>query len=1268
MEKKLIKIFTIICTLCLISCGQNKQTSKATLTFDTSFLTVSNSLGGVYFFGKNITTGEDFALVDDLIPSEIELTNGNWTFLAVSWDGLSDPSKKMEGIMKCSKVDVALNGTEVNIRMSLDAATCKNLAFGPTQVRDSNQDLKLSKFSKCGDDVITCSNSTPLSMKLVLRQKTLDGRIEDGLVSRCINDSTAPGTPEFEFSHTIKAFFNMIPANYKKQRIDFYEDAACTNLDYSFEFSRDPNSSTSFFDQTSNWTIVDDATYAKINLLVPICQSQVGQNPTPFTTGAENIICNKNQFTFMNSNPTLDYKFLSDINLEGNTYSSPLVTNALSGNIDGNGRKIFNGSFDFSGRTDNSGIFASYDSPTLERVIKNLSVEDITVITPNSYPSAALFGAISGRVQIKELRANKITITTTSSASKIGGLIGSYTSSTATVNFDSWMAKVSNITIDASLCTICSNIGAAIGFFNTSGSSLTDIHGLYAENIYLNVKDSIKVGGLLGSINFKNTFSKLTGKNIKIENKNTATSSSVNQAIGGLIGQDESGANSRTLNEVMISDSEIGTSGSELKKAVGVGGILGLSTSASGILQNAVANNIKIHALEDFGISPTPLGIGGIAGKSSIELKDVKFDGEIHTDISDAAGIIGGKYAQGISNAKSFGSINCANNCGGIIGKSYNPPVENIENLYSNMNITSSGLEVGGIFGQLDISDSNQVKYLNFDGYVEGASDYGCLGGRINLNSGSTFNIFSLYTNCTIKSGVTAALGISKIHDPSGLGNTLIFQGGAYFLGVDESSNKVNFVYQTKSGSPLPNIVFVSDDCLINSSLDVPSSFSNCGEAPDMTDITKTNNLITTSSNEFERNVIGELRLTKYLNESQIGGLEKLGSIIDPYLISTKLQWNNIEDKEFLMNKTFVLGNSIDFSGAAFNPIGSIANPFRGTFIGNGQTLKNISAAEGTTAPLGIFRKLAGSASINDTTKYPPIDNIKHDLYIYNASFTSSTSSAVGTIAGEIDDEASEVLIIKNVTILGDANSLTNEINADSIANSKVGGAIGHSKFYNSGSTIENIKVKNVNLTALSSSGTFAGGIIGYLEGNSYTLRKQFFRGSIDTSGLTATGGLFGKIYPNGGGLISLQELVSTGEINTDVSNYTGGIFGDVSSGVISISDSRVNTTINTTSTTSVGCLGGNYAGSISLSQIYTTCPTLSGSLSIYELMPSGFTVTSNKTLTFDGSSLTANDIRTSNLADFTSYTQIEALIGSPWPTFKYEPGQLPFLPFEKDI
>lgn len=1253
-NSKLIKLLLFSLLFFMQGCGKTGETTKAKLTFDTNFLNVTDSLGGVYFFGKNEDTKEDFAFTDDSVPSELELTNGKWTFLAVAWDGLSNSSKKMEGVMKCAKVVSQLNGTEASISMQLAAINCRDDAFGPGLSRDSNKDLRESKFYKCGDDILNCANSTAQSMKLVLRQKSLDGKIIDGLSSRCITDATI-STSVIDGTYNFKSFINMIPTAYRKAKIEYFSDPSCSNLDYTFEFSAALQTSSTVVDPSANWTIVNDGVNAKIFTIVPICKTQAGNLPTPHNTGTNNIICNKDQFTYMNSNLALDYKFLSDINLEGNSYTTPLVTGLLSGNIDGNGHKIFNASFDFSGESNYSGIFSSYNSSTIEKVIKNLRVEDISFISPNSYPAGALFGSITGRVQIKELSSNNINITA-NSGNSVGSIIGTYWPTTTLTNFDGWMAKASNVTINANGCT---NLGGVIGNFDTSSaSSLTDMHGLYAENIYMDIADCQKVGGVLGTIKFKATLSKVTGKNIKIENSNAASISSYNNSIGGLIGFDFSGLFNRTLNEALITDSHIGTFPNPLKKVTGVGSILGQDNSGLGVIANAVSKNVKIHANSDGGSGPTPLGIGGIAGKARAKLIDVKFDGEIHTDISDAAGIIGGKYTQGISNAKSFGSISCRNNCGGIIGKSYNESVDILENLFSKMNIISTGVSVGGIFGYLLEDDAYNIEKLAFEGYVEGANEYGCIGGRYDSSSGSFDNIYSLYTNCKIKSGTDAVLGISKIHS-TGSSSTLLMQG-AYFLGIDESDNKIEFVNKTLSGG---SVLQFSIGCMINESSYTATTYttSQCGQYTDMT--ADPQNLVSLTSGIYKLDATNKLRLTKYLNESQIGGVDKLGTIIDPYLISTKVQWNNIKDSPYFMNKTFVLTSSIDFMGATFSPIGSSVSPFSGNFIGNGYALKNINITDNASEALGVFRYLSGGATINDTRIYPPIDNIKHSLTILKPSFSSTLVPAIGALAGKIDDTGGAITI-KNVTITGDGNPLTMEINADTAPGIEVGGAIGGALLNQATSNIENIKVQLTNVSAASVGGSsYVGGIFGKFQGYGSIVQKLYYQGSIDGSLMLATGGIFGKIDPQTGTQL-FNNLVSLGTINTTPSNSAGGIYGAIAAGTTSIASSRVSMDISSTS--SVGCIGGSFTSSISLGHIYAVCNNLTAA-STYGLLPTGYS-NSGKTLFSFGSSIDATNIQASS-SDFKSYSLIQSSLGeAPWPEFVYEADRYPYLPFEKDL
>ena len=61
----------------------------------------------------------------------------------------------------------------------------------------------------------------------------------------------------------------------------------------------------------------------------------------------------------------------------------------------------------------------------------------------------------------------------------------------------------------------------------------------------------------------------------------------------------------------------------------------------------------------------------------------------------------------------------------------------------------------------------------------------------------------------------------------------------------------------------------------------------------------------------------------------------------------------------------FELKNNIDLSGVDFSPLGSAANPFGGTFDGNGHTISGLTIAEPNSKNIGLFKHTDGATIKN---------------------------------------------------------------------------------------------------------------------------------------------------------------------------------------------------------------------------------------------------------------------------------------------------------------
>ena len=69
------------------------------------------------------------------------------------------------------------------------------------------------------------------------------------------------------------------------------------------------------------------------------------------------------------------------------------------------------------------------------------------------------------------------------------------------------------------------------------------------------------------------------------------------------------------------------------------------------------------------------------------------------------------------------------------------------------------------------------------------------------------------------------------------------------------------------------------------------------------------------------------------------------GTLANPFLICNTSQINQIGKNNSFLNKSYIMGADLNFTGITFQMIGSANTPFQGSFDGAGYTLSNISLA-----------------------------------------------------------------------------------------------------------------------------------------------------------------------------------------------------------------------------------------------------------------------------------------------------------------------------------
>lgn len=1252
--KKLELLLGILVLFGLYSCG-NKTTTGTKINFKNSFSVSTSLSGGGYFLAKNHTLNKDFAIVINEDTKDLELDNGDWTFLAIGWDGIAGgtPNNKLEGKVRCAQTKVNLNGEDREISLSLSQAACNSTVFGPSVTRSSLGTPLKTIIKKCGDNLYSCSNSTPLAVKVVLNTKSPLGDIRPGLESRCIVDQN-PVTPEFDNSLVdLKLLYIAMATDFNKATFKFYSDTSCNNLDYTLIPNRTPVTinTTGTSSGTSNWAVSSNGSVSFFLADVPICATNRGRSNTPFNASGTNMICNKEQLQNISTLGLLtqDIKLLQNLDFQGASFNSPIIAGNFSGNVDGNFKQITNLVLDGSSSSSSIGVFQTIAG---NGTIKNLSFSNINLIPSSTSPSGVLAGQIIDGVDMQFLNFDNINITSTS-GNKVGTIAGEYNFSSATSkNFFSPIGSLKNINLNIQDGT---DIGAAFGSV-LSGPTIFGIQGLQLDSIVINLSGSnTNIGGAIGNL-ANPGFSNIAVNNLQINNPTSDTNSS--NKIGGIIGMATSTVTGRQYRDFYLTNSQIGTETLPLYNISFLGGAIGhLNSTASSTIQNIKVQNTSIHTYKS-GASPT--AVGGIIGKmisNSSTFNNLIFDGTIKTDLSDTGGIVGQVSATGLNttNIKSFGEIQCAAVCGGIIGKQSSAGGQHFVN-YSSMKITSTSNTVGGLYGTLTEQDLNEV---SFEGEVSGTNTIGGIVGSYSIGSANPMT-FSAHTNAIVDNVTSAGVFAGKI-DNGGLGGSpMIMQ--TYLNAVDLSGNPLSNLFGSILNST--TISMSPGDCIVNQN--TPGPVDGCDGNTNMADATF--GFLASPGHFFKLNSNGVYELLNFINLKEINQIATLGVPADPYRIGTPAQWNMIKDNMIFMNSSFLLENDLDFTGINFVPIGSSNMAFGGYFVGNGMTIRNINkSVSGASEPLGLFAQIGPGAKINDDMTIPrhlvnsyslKLENVKFDTDYYN----------LGALAGYVSDGASATssIIIKNIKISGDYNDSTSDLVLNSGAES-IGGAIGKLSFSNSLSLLENIKVEGLDIVT---NGGSAGGVIGNIlpHATSPILQKLLFNGTITGSPFTSSpvGGVFADLSTTP---FTINEVVSHGMIQITSDSNIGGIFGKTNSTSSTINIMNAVSTMHVeTSHASgnVGCIGGTSAGGLSISRSLAMCTNLIGATK-YGITDNFFTSGSEGNIFHLGEvSDTSSNYRVLNFEDFKRLSTFESLLGVPWPEYIYPANEVPYLAFEK--
>lgn len=223
--------------------------------------------------------------------------------------------------------------------------------------------------------------------------------------------------------------------------------------------------------------------------------------------------------------------------------------------------------------------------------------------------------------------------------------------------------------------------------------------------------------------------------------------------------------------------------------------------------------------------------------------------------------------------------------------------------------------------------------------------------------------------------------------------------------------------------------------------------------------------------------------------------------------------WTQLNNVRTNLSGSYILMNNLNTdtdgyatysTGDGWEPIGTSATPFTGTFDGNGYVISGITMTRSTTH-LGLFG-VTNSATIKN-------------VGVVNATINGSTGGDLGILAGNaVSTSIEDVHVSGNLTQTGNVEA------------SRIGGITGR---MTSGTMKRSSSAANLNVE-----GRFVGGLAGQTTGSpSVQIDESFNTGNVTTT-TRWVGGLVGQF----GGSAIIRNSYNTGNVTGDT--QVGGAIG----------------------------------------------------------------------------------------------------------------------------
>ena len=539
-----------------------------------------------------------------------------------------------------------------------------------------------------------------------------------------------------------------------------------------------------------------------------------------------------------------------------------------------------------------------------------------------------------------------------------------------------------------------------------------------------------------------------------------------------------------------------------INKTITVNDIGFFSDTKNATIKNINLNNINVTSTQSSGQYYYTGGLVGYAAGTSV-IQNCSITGTSSVSaVKNAGGLIGNVSSGTVEKCSSSANISESasiggEDFGGLIGANG----ANVSKCYATGNVTSSGRYAGGLVGRIragniSVTECYAIGKVTAKSYV---------GGLIGSGGGTTgwtvSNCFALgdVTGDSYVGGLTSYNynTVTNCYAAGKVNCNGTYSGG--FISGGNSATVKNCYFDSVAAGIVPNSAgnvgkltsaMIAQETYTGWDFTSIWTIDNGSSYPYLTSLPKPSNVNTGLPT----------------NDVSSG----IGTVSNPYIISTKEQLNNLR---YDMTGYYKLGANIDLQSSSWEPAGTRAVPFTGNFDGNNYTISNLLINKTITInDIGFF-----SYTNNATIK---------NINLNNINVTSTQASNSNYYTGGLVGCAAGTSVIQNCSITG-----TSSVSAVKNA----GGLIG---YVLSGTVEKCSSSANVSGSASISGGDF-GGLIGV---NGANVSKCYATGSITASSGSYAGGLVGAMT---GSYISVTECYATG--NVTAKNYVGGLIGSSS-------------------------------------------------------------------------------------------------------------------------